>query len=278
MEEKISIIVVSFNSESTIEDTLLSIVKQTYKNIELIISDDASKDNTVSIAKKWIEKNWIDRPYRIVENTSNRGVPANCNKGLQEASANLVKFIAADDILLPNAIENYYSFYINNDINNICISKLETFGSDINKNQTVQSIIDSNLIDLRSGNQYKKLLKNNLVPAPSVGILNKKLILKIGAFEEKYKAFEDYPLYLKLSQLGYKFKIIDEKLVLYRISGESLTQRKDTFLFDAEYAFYFDYRLKNQLKQHMYLIALKQVIHYKLLKIKNYFIGKEKSL
>ncbi|MGQ7094825.1 glycosyltransferase family 2 protein, partial [Escherichia coli] len=84
MKDKISVMVVTYNSEYTIEETLNSVLLQSYgaENIELIITDDCSKDNTVSIIKKWSVYN-KNKFYRVVliENSVNKGVSENCNIG-----------------------------------------------------------------------------------------------------------------------------------------------------------------------------------------------------
>ncbi len=80
MKDKISVMVVTYNSEYTIEETLNSVLLQSYgaENIELIITDDCSKDNTVSIIKKWSVYN-KNKFYRVVliENSVNKGVSEN---------------------------------------------------------------------------------------------------------------------------------------------------------------------------------------------------------
>ena len=91
MKDKISVMVVTYNSEYTIEETLNSVLLQSYgaENIELIITDDCSKDNTVSIIKKWSVYN-KNKFYRVVliENSVNKGVSENCNIGWKACTSN----------------------------------------------------------------------------------------------------------------------------------------------------------------------------------------------
>ena len=107
----VSVGVLTYNSSKTVLETLESIKAQTYQNIELIISDDASKDNTVEICKEWVEKN-KDRFVRceILTVPENTGIPANVNRRIAASRGEWSKGIAADDALLPDCIENFINY------------------------------------------------------------------------------------------------------------------------------------------------------------------------
>lgn len=107
--ELISVIVVTYNSAKTIIDTLDSIKAQTYPNIEIIVTDDCSKDDTIALATTWLQENHLKGT--IVSANTNKGVPANMNQGLRASSSRLFKFIAGDDLLYPNAIDEFYRYY-----------------------------------------------------------------------------------------------------------------------------------------------------------------------
>ena len=94
----ISIITVSFNSETTIERTIRSVLDQKYKNIEYIIIDGLSKDKTIEIIKKY-----DDKVKYLSE--SDEGIYDAFNKGLKLYSGDYVGFVNSDDYLLPNAID-----------------------------------------------------------------------------------------------------------------------------------------------------------------------------
>jgi len=108
----VSIIVITYNSSKYVLETLESAKAQTYQNIELIVSDDCSTDNTVEICQEWIAKN-KERFVRteLITAEKNTGIPANCNRGVKSVQGEWVKLIAGDDALLPDCIE-YYLFYI----------------------------------------------------------------------------------------------------------------------------------------------------------------------
>ena len=109
----VSIAVVTYNSSKTVLETLDSIKEQTYPNIELIISDDCSKDNTVELCRGWVEKNkgrFVRVEILTVE--TNTGVSANFNRADAASRGEWGKPIAGDDLLLPNAIQEYVNYII----------------------------------------------------------------------------------------------------------------------------------------------------------------------
>ena len=125
----VSVAVITYNSAKTVVETLESIKSQYYENIELIISDDHSFDNTVSICKEWLQLN-SSRFSRIVllESENNTGISANCNRAETTCNGEWIKIIAGDDLLLPNCISDYISFVSSNPDTVIVFSKCVCFG------------------------------------------------------------------------------------------------------------------------------------------------------
>ena len=103
----VSVYVVTYNSAEYVIETLNSVYNQTYNNIELIITDDASTDNTIELCKRWLN-NHQDRfsDVQLVTSTINTGISANCNRAVKVAKGYWLKGIAGDDILLPNCVKS----------------------------------------------------------------------------------------------------------------------------------------------------------------------------
>ena len=111
-EPKISIITVCKNSSSTIEETIKSIIKQNYNNVELIIVDGKSNDNTLSIIEKY--KEYISTSVSEIDD----GIYDGFNKGLKLATGDLIGFVNSGDLLTANSLtilEKYYQSYKNAD-------------------------------------------------------------------------------------------------------------------------------------------------------------------
>jgi alpha-1,3-rhamnosyltransferase len=107
----VSIIVVTYNSSEYVIETLESAKKQSYRNIELIITDDCSPDNTVEICRDWIEQNkerFVNAELISVE--KNTGIAANCNRGIAKTKGEWIKLIAGDDLLCESCINDNLKF------------------------------------------------------------------------------------------------------------------------------------------------------------------------
>lgn len=220
----VSIIVITYNSEEYIIQTLESIKKQTYKHIELIISDDNSTDKTLDLCSNWKKKNY-DHFYnfKIIKSARNTGIAANCNRGFFESNGNWIKFLAGDDLLFPDAIEKYIVYAISNVECEIVHAKQVRIVHSDNKFNYYKSedfpiTLNENI---SPNNQFKILCFSSTVKAPTV-FIKRNLFLKYNCFDENIKLCEDWPFWLKITQLGVKFHFINDELVYYRIHNKSV--------------------------------------------------------
>lgn len=214
---KISIVVVTYNSALTVVDTLESIKSQEYctSDIELIISDDASTDNTVDIVEKWLAENKAFFFNVIfIRNDINKGVSANCNIAWKASSGMWIKSIGGDDILNKNCIRDNLSYIENNSDCAVLFSKMEYFGSMV---KITPDIYDVRFFDKDSYEQYKyfKFFSFNIAPT---SFINRQALEKVGYADERYRNIEDLPLWLKFTKAGYKLSYLDSVTVKYRVS------------------------------------------------------------
>ena len=102
MTPLVSIITPIYNSENFLEETVVSILNQSYSNWELLLIDDCSTDNTLALANKYSNKfsNII-----VLKNQTNSGAAVSRNKGITAASGDFIAFLDADDLFLPNALQ-----------------------------------------------------------------------------------------------------------------------------------------------------------------------------
>ncbi|MDX8335927.1 glycosyltransferase family 2 protein [Candidatus Cetobacterium colombiensis] len=103
MKPLVSVIIPVYNVEKYIEDCLLSIIRSSYKNIEILIIDDCSLDKGETIIKKYLQ---MDSRVKLLQNEKNKGVCYTRNKGLENASGKYVIFIDGDDFISESWIEN----------------------------------------------------------------------------------------------------------------------------------------------------------------------------
>ena len=102
MQDKVSIITPSWNSEKYIKKTIESVQNQTYLNWEMIIVDDCSSDNTVKIVQEISKK---DPRVRILKQNTNGGAAKARNRSLNEATGRYIAYLDADDIWKPSKLE-----------------------------------------------------------------------------------------------------------------------------------------------------------------------------
>lgn len=98
----VSVILPTYNGENHIKDSIESCLRQTYRNIELIIVNDCSTDGTLDLIKKYAAK---DRRVRIIENQKNLKLPASLNEGFKASSGDLLTWTSDDNMFRENAIE-----------------------------------------------------------------------------------------------------------------------------------------------------------------------------
>ncbi|NMM36580.1 MAG: glycosyltransferase [Glaciimonas sp.] len=231
----VSIVVIAYNSEKYICETLDSCIDQTYENIEIIISDDGSSDSTLLKCKKWITDRKSNVEITIIENIENTGITKNCNRGLNKAKGEWIKFIAADDIIVPTGISDLISEVLTIKNNNLVVvfSEFKTF-----QNEDVQVYPDSFTQKVISEKISKKQILAMLIyfgnTAPGA-LINRKAINGVGGFDESYFLLEDIPLWYKFLINGHCFSFLRKITVLYRIhpnqaTGSSLSAKLATDL------------------------------------------------
>lgn len=225
----VSIIVITYNSAEYVLETLASAKAQTYKNIELIISDDGSRDDTVPICRQWLEANderFVNVKLLTVE--VNTGIPANCNRGVRAANGEWIKFIAGDDILVEEAIDLLLIKCKANKEIHIISSVSQPFSIDNGVTKyTDQVTVESSFYhtSMTAAKQYNVLLYQCIIHAPNVFI--KRVVFdKVGEFDEKFKLMEDYPFWLKVTKAGYMFYNLSATTVYYRVHPDSVYNKK----------------------------------------------------
>jgi glycosyltransferase involved in cell wall biosynthesis len=244
-EKLVTIIIVTYNSSKYVEATLESAKNQTYKNIELIVSDDGSSDNTIEICEKWLLDNADSFVFnQLITSLNNTGIPANCNRGVNAAKGDWIKLIAGDDVLDVNCILNYLEF--------VKRSNAKLFFSDLYNLQN-DSVIDVetspqiiNFFKMSVVKKYRSFLRNAyFLNIPTI-FVNRNTLSDLGNFDERFKYLEDMPLILKFLKNGYDIGYLNKKTVLRRIHEESIsTLSTSTNNFRKEFLFnlYEVYRL-----------------------------------
>ncbi len=243
--------VISYNSSKTIIETLDSIYSQSYQNIELIISDDGSKDNTITLCSEWLEEHSARFiKSLILTSDKNHGTAINCNHLINNATGEWLKTIAADDILLPNCICDCISYVSAIPWVEWFFGKIRCYTNTFeekNYRPRIDYYQGKKLLMGSGDNEVQKsiIIEACYVEAPAV-FIKTHLIRAVGGYDERYPLMEDWPLWKKLTFAGYPCYFLDKEIVGYRVHKNSTTN-STTKLFNinfvkTEYSF-----IKNEL-------------------------------
>lgn len=207
---KISIITVSYNSSDTIIDTLESVLSQTYKDIEYIIIDGESKDDTLNIIKSYEDK--FNGRIRIISEPD-KGIYDAMNKGIKMATGEVVGILNSDDI------------YSNENIVDMIVNKFKSENTDSVYGDLVYVNYDdtSKIIRNWRSRQYEDgLFKMGWHPAHPTFFVKKNIYDKYGVFNLKYSIAADYEIMLRfLEKYKIKSTYVPEVFVRMRMGGES---------------------------------------------------------
>ena len=266
-EPLISIVVITYNSSKYVLETLDSAKAQTYQNIELIVSDDCSTDNTVEICRNWIEENkgrFVRTELVTVER--NTGISANCNRGFKTVKGEWIKGIAGDDILFPYAIESVVEFINDRNMDDISlvVSAIKVFKEQLDN---VLYIWPTFAISEDINKQLKRVLIGSYIIAPGV-FIKTETYNKVGGISLRYPMLEDTPLWINFLTNGYKFYHLNKTLVGYRIHANSISNGSEIpkkFFFDSLYNFKMEVVLPLLRERRYYFNYVVQYQRYKIL-------------
>jgi len=212
----VSVTVLTYNSSKYVIETLESIKAQTYENIELIISDDCSKDNSVKVCKKWLEKN-KDRfvNSHLITSGFNRGIPKNKFRAVERSEGKYIAGCGADD------------YWCSNDKLQKQVDILESDSLIGLVHTEVFKLIDASgeiekLNKDRNFTKFEELLKFNCIMAPTACFrrsLYFKYIKEVDPLNKGWIA-EDTPQWLWFS-MNSKIKFLDEPTIVYRVIAGS---------------------------------------------------------
>lgn len=265
----VTVTATTYNASQYIIETLESIYNQTYTNIELIISDDYSVDNTIMVVEEWLLLERVKKRFvstRILKVPSNTGVSANCNRCFASASSDWVKLISGDDILLPNCIEDNMDFVIKSQKAQIVFSQVKLYQDDFREQNYIKTIpldYPDNLMaaSLSAKEQYNLLLlSDRIYYTPSV-FMNKQAILKVGGYDESDRLVEDYPMWLKLTKAGEQLYYYHKETVGYRIHSNATNNSGQNVLFKPSVINGYPIR-KKYAHPHLPWLVVKTERHY----------------
>jgi glycosyltransferase involved in cell wall biosynthesis len=215
----VSVCIPAYNNADFIGNTLQSVLNQTYQNIEIIVTDDRSPDDTVSVTKRF-----SDPRIRVFENGANLGIGKNWNQALSYAKGKYIKLMGADDLIYRECLERQVAV-LEDPANQAAV--LAVCNTDV--------INDSGKIVLRRRFRFqqglasgKKLIRNcvrwgaNLIGEPVVGLFKRDVLAQSGMYDSSNPYMLDIIFWAELLKYGQAF-MDQTRLAAFRISGASVT-------------------------------------------------------
>lgn len=260
MEEKISVIVVTYNRLDYLKLTVEAILQQTYRNIEVVVIGDGHQADV----EEYINNHEDQRiSYLFVDHC---GYPAKGrNLGIKNTNGPLIAFCDDDDVWLPNKLAKQMDVFKENQGVVLCCTNRVIINSD-------GEISDKKSLAFLPGEfNLSNLLVSNFVSYSSV-VLKRAVLEKTGLFpdEMKFKAIEDYHLWIRVAYFG-EVHFLNEDLVLYRVHNSNITTTfskgayRNILLFNDLFSKY-KFTLWDKVKA--YSVAYSKVILYKVREFK----------
>ena len=198
IKRDVSIIMSVYNDQETLSKSILSILRQSFKNFEFMIIDDGSIDNSKKILRYYKK---IDKRIRLFKNKKNMGLAFSLNKLIKASKSKYLARMDSDDYATKQRLKIQYS-YLNKNRN------IDLIGS--------QAITDKGKI-LKMPKSYnsirEQIIKNN--PFLHSTVMGKSVFFKDNNYNTSYKKCQDYELWLRTYRY-YKFNNINKVLLVYK--------------------------------------------------------------
>lgn len=222
MDEKISIIMPSYNYAKYIREAIRSVINQTYTNWELIIIDDASTDHSLDIIEEYLH----DTRIKLIINDKNLGLAGTLKKGIEFAEGNWIAFLECDDMFYPLSLEKKMEAAKNGA--DVIFTAVEGFQDKqkIEKYKKHVEDINKYIVKLNKSKfipNFKDIVyKTNIIQTFSALMIRKELLQECK-FNPLCKSALDY--YLEAQLCFHKFYYIHEELTRWRLHGDSYLNR-----------------------------------------------------
>ena len=256
---KVSVIVLTYKKFDRIKDNIDSILRQTYKNYEIIISDDGSPNFDKAFIEDIIKKQDLGEKFSIINREKNVGTVKNFNDAVKAASGDIIVPLAQDDRFYDeNALSNIVNAFMDPRIN-LCLGLRAI-------RQTGDVLPNSVQIKIMHEGSLKKLWFRNACGNLYFGSAlsyRKAFLRDIGYFDDNYVLLEDYPLAMNCIEMGEAIYVIEKPIIEYSTDGMShgknISQimKKDYYRMHERNYQYADNLLKSKICKRYLLYRMK---------------------
>lgn len=218
--QTISVIALCYNHARFVVECLESIAGQTLQGFQLIVTDDASRDESPALIRDWIRRR---QPYALfIEHKTNRGICATLNEALARVTGQYVAMVATDDRWRPDKLRQHLEW-------------MSTLGPTVAVLYSDAQLIDEAGAAMEgtflarhrpgrpapSGQIFSDLADGNFIPAMAT-LIRVDALTQVGGYDEAL-TYEDYDMWLRLAAAGFEFKHLPSVVADYRIVASSMT-------------------------------------------------------
>ncbi|MBS9525168.1 glycosyltransferase [Litoribacter ruber] len=256
----VSIIVVTYNSSMFIIDTLDSVKNQNYGNIELIVTDDHSKDDTVALIEDWIKENAASFVHcELVTSPVNSGITPNINRALKYISGDWVKVLPGDDLLFPDSISNLLNCEIDANVG-LIYSRARAF-------YKLQKM-DGPAFGAALAKPYERsLLLDNPIPAMAT-LIRRDVVETLDGYDERYPFIDDYPMWFRIIKEKWEIKFLECVTAGYRLHTQNISKSGYNPYYKSLYKFQKENLLMKGLKYGFIYLTYTRYLDYLIYRIK----------
>ncbi len=215
----VSMIVLSYNHSRFILETLESVRAQTYKNTELIIIDDCSSDDSVSIIERWLQENAISCTF--IRHQKNQGICKSLNEALAVATGKYISMIGSDDIWLPDKIARQVEI-MESQPEDVGVLYSDAFQMDQYGHRLPETFITAHrrLPEMPQGWILDTLVEDNFIHGIAT-LIRRSCYDKVGWYDENLP-WEDWDMWMRIAR-HYRFIFSPTPVATYRVHPESLS-------------------------------------------------------
>lgn len=215
---KISVILPTYNYGKYLSTSLDSILNQTHQDIELIIVDDGSTDDTQQVASNYQDR-FPNKVYYFYQ--TNQGPAAARNYGINQASGKFIAFLDSDDVWVSNKLEKQLALFKQNpDMGIVFCDLTKKYKEKISKEKCF--LKEKGYYPYIYGNDIFTNLISHMFIFTSTVMIKKEVIQTIGMFNEQYHVGEDWDLWLRILN-KYNAGFVPEALVLRQVHGDNIS-------------------------------------------------------
>lgn len=261
----VTVICSSYNHEKFVKESLQSVLNQTYKNIQIIVIDDYSTDNSIEAIEQITKKH----PEIIfIKNQTNLGLTKSITNAMHYAKGEYFIDLAADDLLLPNCIEIQLNTFINSKFKNLAMvyGNAELITEEGNHSSYYFDVNESLKCKTKrpSGDIYSKVISFETTICSVSAMYNKAVFDKLNGYDTTL-SYEDLDFWIRASR-DYNIEFIDEIVMQKRIVSNSLQTTLYTKHNKNSYSTYIilrkAYKLNKNKKEHL---ALSKRVNFEIL-------------